>query len=731
MPEFDQSSFVYAKCLFDAGDLAYASASFERFLLDYPGHSQGWFLLGVTRHRLGDLSAARDAFQRGCALDAADIQLRFALARVCIDLGDHLTALEACRQVVVLAPADAQAWFSLAVVQESCADLNGALTGYDQALLLFPSLQVARQNRGALLLRMGRTGDALENNRALVAQWPFSFDAQFNLGESLLAVSAYREAAKTLSRALSLSPNNAKALLHAGFALAQCERFVEAQALLDRASELDPAQVRAYRQGIFSEAANAPECIHPSLDARTLYLLRLYDRLERCDWSERAFFLEKFAEFVRENDAPPLTERALGFRALAVGLEGAFQLNLARKIALGILSRIPVQERLRPEASTADCSARKIRLAYISPDFREHPSALLAGSIFSWHERSQFELTAYALGGDDGSLVRKKIMAEADAFIDLSALDDAQAAARIAADAVDILIDLAGYADQARPGILARRPAPIQISWLAYLTSMGAPWIDYLVSDRVSVPLVDSTCYSEALLRVPDGMFLCCYAGRDALPAPPSRASCGLPESGLVLGAMHNPYKIDPFTFSIWMRFLSIQQDAVLWLLDARDEVKANLRNAAQRAGLDPNRLIFAARVSHDEHLARLQWIDLALDTPQCNGGTTTADALVAGVPVLCCVGGTLTQRMAASLLSAARQYTLIVSGMDEYEKLGCELISNRAQLSRLRQQLHHARSTAPFFFPQLWLKNFERGLVQIWQMHCRGEAPRSIEVLL
>ena len=151
MPEFNQSLFAHARSLFDAGDLECAAAYLECFLHDYSRHSQGWFLLGVARQRLGALSAARDAFRRGCALDAEDIQLRLALAQVCIDLGDQLTALEACQEVVVLAPTDAQAWFSLAVAQEACADLDGALTSYDQALLLLPGLQGARQNRGALL----------------------------------------------------------------------------------------------------------------------------------------------------------------------------------------------------------------------------------------------------------------------------------------------------------------------------------------------------------------------------------------------------------------------------------------------------------------------------------------------------------------------------------------------------------------------------------------------------
>lgn len=705
-----------ARALLQAGDAAGAAAALEACLRERPADGEAWFLLGAARHRLRDAAAARDAFLRAAEADPGHLECRYALAAVSLELGDPGRALAACREAVQLAPGEAKAWFSLAVAAEAAACHDEALAGYERVLALQPQHADALTNRGALLLALGRVDAAVANNRRLAGLRPYAFAAQFNLGDALLRAGNHADAAAAFGRAAQLAPGNAKALLHAGFALAQGERFADAQRLLDRARALDAEAVRAYRRGIFGEGDAGD-----ALDARVLFLLRHYDAIERCDWSARAQFVDRFAALVRDDAAPPLAEKALGFRAMAMGLPAADQLRLARNIAAAAAAA-PVA---RPPRAVG---RPRIRLAYVSQDFRIHPTGLLTAGLYELHDRERFEVFAYALGGDDGSDVRRRIAEGCDRFVDLGGLDDATAAARIAADAPDIAVDLAGYADRSRPGILARRPAPLQLAFLAYMATSGAPWLDYFVGDRVSLPAGCDAGFSEALIRLPAAPYPCAYAAQP-LPSPPAREALELPADAPVLAAMHHPYKIDPAAFALWMRLLQRVPAAVLWLADAGAAATANLRGAAAAHGVDPQRLRFAPRLPLAEHLCRLQQADLFLDTPQYNGGATTADALVAGVPVLSCAGATLGQRMAAGLLHAAGQASLAVADLAAYEALALALLQSPARLAAARRSIAEARASAPFFAPRRWLRDYERGLVLAWQRHGAGLAPAAIDV--
>lgn len=707
-----------------AGDYFGANATLSEALCQNPNDVDAWFLLGAVRHQMQDLSAAREAFEKVARLDPRHLQARFALAVACLEAGDHHAALVSCEEAIAIAPDDPQACFNLAVAQEAVGSVEQALAGYDRVLSLSPSHAGAFKNRGALLLRLGQNDVAIASAQASAKQLPYSCDAQFNLGSVYLAAYRHAEAASAFSRAVALQPANARALLHAGFALAQCERFDDAQRMLDRAAALDASLLRNYRESIFGREGGAPV---DRLDARALFLLRHYDAIERCDWRERDYFIQRFAELIGRADGPPLTERALGFRAMTMGLPMPLQLSLARQLVSGV--ETGPHEYLPPEGRRSSCSnALRIRIGYVSPDFRDHPTGRVVVDLFSWHDRNRFEIHGYLLGKGDQSEVRRKVESACDKFVDLNGVDDEQAAQMIAGDAIDILVDLAGYTDMSRPGIFARRPAPLQISWLGYVATMGAPWIDYLVADPVAVPAAHERFYSEAPIRMPAGQYLCSYANA-SIEAPPERVAAGLPETGFVLGAMHNAYKIDPVIFALWMRILAPFDGSVLWLLDCGEEANENLRMVAGEHGINPGRLIFAPRVPHEKHLERMQLVDLVLDTSQCNGSSTIADALVAGVPAIACMGETFAQRMAAGLLRAADQEHLIVHDLQEYEKLAHDFMSNPERLLAARTRVEAARRHALFYRPEDWVRYFESGLVHAWGNHCDGMQPRAIEI--
>ena len=707
-----------------AGDCEVAIAALSEAVRQGPDDGGAWFLLGVTHHRMQQLAAAKEALTQAAQLEPQHLQAHFALAAVCLEAGDVHAALAASEQAAAMAPNDTQACFNLAVAQEAAGQSEQALDAYDRAIVLLPTYADAHKNRIALLQREGKTEAAVASAQAFVKRQPFSPDAQFSLGDALLKALRHAEAAGAFARAVTLQPNNAQARLLTGFALAQCERFDEAQRALDRAAALDPTLLASYRESIFGREGRAPVS---RLDARVLFLLRHYDAIERCEWGARDYFLQRFAELIDQSGDEPLTERALGFRAMTMGLALPLQLSLARQLASGI-EKPPALPGGSASLLPSRAGAPRIRIGYVSPDFRDHPTGRMVADLFSWHDRNRFQIHGYLLGNGDQSEVRKKVESACDKFVDLNGVDDAQAARMIRDDGIDILVDLAGYTDMSRPGIFARRPAPLQISWLGYVATMGAPWIDYLVADPIALPPEHEPFYSEAPLRMPAGQYLCSYANA-VLDVPPTRGDVGLPDTGRVLGAMHNAYKIDPEIFALWMRILISNDDAVLWLLDCGTTANANLRAHARSHGVDEMRLIFAARIPHAQHLARMQLVDLVLDTPQCNGSSTIADAMGGGVPTIACLGEIFAQRMAASLLSAAGQDHLIARDLKQYESLANEFLRDPLRLVDERARIKAARQHALFYRPQDWVQYLENGLLRAWRDCCDGRSPRAIEV--
>lgn len=717
-------SFVdQALAVLAAGEYAKAGGLLRQALKHAPEHAQAWFLLGASCHAQKELNEAREAFSRACALAPEHLQARFALTAVSLELGQVETAVRIGQEAVGMAPRLPLSHVNLAIALETSGQNEEALASYDHALQLDPGYLDALKNRGALLLSLKRVNEAMDNGKRFIASHPQRHDGWFSFGNACLAALDFQEAVTAFKKSRAIAPAHVGTLLHGGHALAIQENFDCAQEWLDRAAEINPSEAAHYW---FHITLSARETKY-RIDARTLYLLFQYERIEAGDWTLRNRFLECFQTLIEKTGRMPLDDFALGFRAMVMGLPAASQLKLAKQIAAEIIKGIPETSKCIPN-NHGDTTSRRLRIGYLSPDFKSHAMSLLANQLFHGHDRNKFETFGYALGGDDQSTMRREIVARFEHFADLDLLDDASAAQRIAADRIDILIDLAGYTNGARPGIMARRPAPLQLSWLGYIATMGAPWIDYMVADGTIVSHDQEEGYSEAILRLSQGLYLCSYAN-EAISSTPSREEASLPAKGGVLAAMNSVNKIDPQIFEIWMRLLKSVPDTVLWLLDCGSTAQANLQKAAQNLGVDPSRLCFAQRIAHAQHRARLQLADLALDTYQCNGHTTTADALSAGIPVLTCIGKLPAQRVAASMLFLAGLDETIVTNLDDYEKLALDLLNNPEKIGRLKQKLKDARTTAPFFQPMEWVREFEAGLQQIWERHCTGLPPVSMDV--
>jgi predicted O-linked N-acetylglucosamine transferase (SPINDLY family) len=349
-------------------------------------------------------------------------------------------------------------------------------------------------------------------------------------------------------------------------------------------------------------------------------------------------------------------------------------------------------------------------------------------SLFGLHDRKDFEIFAYSYGPDDGSSYRKRVRSDCDHFHDIAGLSTADSARRIHGDGIHILVDLMGYTGGAREEIIALRPAPIQVSYIGFAGSMGAPFIDYLISDRIVTPAELAEAFSEQLVLLPH-----CYLVNDhqqeVAATPLRRADFGLPQSGFVLTCFNNSYKFEPQLFDIWMKILAQVPGSVLWLYSGGATGEQNLRREAAARGIAADRVLFAQHLPKSEHLARLRLADLFLDTHYVNAHTGASDALWAGLPVLTCPGNTFAARVAASLLANIGLPELIAANLEDYERRAVHLAHHADELRKLRTRLAANRTTWPLFDTPRYTRNLERAYRAMWDIYAAGEPPRPIEV--
>ncbi len=372
----------------------------------------------------------------------------------------------------------------------------------------------------------------------------------------------------------------------------------------------------------------------------------------------------------------------------------------------------------------------KIRIAYLSPDLREHPVTHLMAGILESHDKTRFETIALSLGGNDNSRIRCRIESCFDKFIEVRHLNSKDIAELMRSLEVDIAVDLGGYTLGSRPDIFSRRPAPIQVNYLGYPGTMGVDYMDYILADRWIIPETDRQYYNEKVAYLPD-----CYLPYDAslkiADRTPIREEFGLPSDGFVFCSFNNIYKVTPETFDVWMRLLKETPKSVLWLMKLNIYAEANLQRETELRGVDPGRLIFAARTPEvEDHLARYRLADLFLDTTPYNAHTTAIDALFAGLPVLTCMGHTFPGRVAGSLLHVIGMPELITGSLREYADLALKLTRDRAQLERLKHKLLLNRDTFPLFDTKRYCRHLESAYISMWERQQSGERPESFAVL-
>ncbi|QEL65590.1 hypothetical protein OTERR_21140 [Oryzomicrobium terrae] len=628
-----------------------------------------------------------------------------ALAQLCrevlVELGDPALQLAFCRANVRLLPDDAAALAMLGGLLLEAGESGEAEAWLQQAVAVAPGSPVAWSNLCVALQNRAALGEAVAAGRRAAELAPDWALAHNNLGTALRDAGALAEAKASFLRALEVDPDYAQAYYNLGCACADLG---------------DQAMAR----GAFIEAVQ-----------RTPRADWLLSGAHACrqvgDW-DGAELLEAALQEQLADPAGLEVQRAHQVAPFAYlttpGTTAAEQLRVARHFAARFSAYAPLPPR---DAGMAPLPGAPLRIGLLSADFRDHATAHLLAGALEFLDRQRFHLVAYDYGPVRDDAYRQRLRGAIPTWVDVRELSDRQAAERMRADRIDIAIDLKGWTQGFRGGILAHRPAPLQMQWLGFPGTMGAPWIDYIIADPVVIPPGAEAGYSEQVLRLPQ-----CYQPNDrrrAVAPRPDRAALGLPESAWVLAAFHQPYKITRPTFMLWMRVLRQVPDALLWLLEGDATAMAHFCQAAEEAGVEASRLVWAPHVPVAEHLGRLACADLALDTFPVNAHTTASDALWAGVPQVAWCGDTFVARVSASVVRAAGLGELVADSAAGYEALVLDLARDRARLADLRQRLAQQRLVCPLFDSAAFAADLARGLELAWERYRQGLPPAHLAV--
>ncbi len=691
-----------------SGALDSARARFERALAaarsrDRPS-IELWFGLARVHTLRGDAVAAGQAFEMMLAQAPGDPRALLGLASRALGEGDADRAEKHARSAVAGNSDLAHAWATLALALNMQQRKVEAIDCARRACEIAPQSIALRRSYATIALEQGDAVTSIAVCRAGLTLHPNDVGLKCSLADALSAAGALAEAHALLAPIVASPQANAESWLSFGALCTEQGQLEAAIHYLREAIEAGLGVARAWyllgdvyrRLKRLDDAVTAFEravTLEPRL-APALTLLCVALR-ETCRWDEADRAEHRWLAGL---DDPRSDPRRNPFIALALPTTPQQQLLVARGWSAQTLPRVAAP----PVIATR---GTRLRVGYLSADFRAHPISYLTVGLFEHHDRSRFETFAYSYGRDDGSEIRRRVQPAFEHWTEAGTMSDDAFAQRIRADAIDVLVDLGGHTSE-RLGIAAPRPAPVQIHYMGFAGTLGFDGIDAIVADTVVAPPGAERWFHEHLLRLPR----CYYVTDDRrglLPAP-ARADIGLPEHAIVLACFNQAYKLTRAFFEIWCEILREHEGTVLWLYQPDALIQVRLRAEAARCHVAPERLVFAAQVDQESHLARLRQADLALDVLPYGSHTTGSDALWAGVPMLSCCGETFAGRVSTSLLEAVGLSELATHSPDEYRSALSGLVRDRDRLAGFKAYLNAERPNLSLFDTGGFTRDFE-----------------------
>ena len=700
-----------------AGRFAEAAELYRRFLVDNPRHFEALHALGILRYQLGQIDeaerligaaiaveprAADAIYNRACLLQklgrtddaiagfAQAIAVKPGYVEALTNRGGTLMQLARYEEakadfdaVIKYAPSLPQAWNNRGGASTKLRRYDEALESFDKALALRADYAEAWKNRGLVFLLQGLSEKALADFDQAIALDPRSAETWEGRGNALSLVNP-GEAVASFSRALQLRPDHAETIFRRANALLSLRRFEEAAQDYDRVLALNP-------------------------DFRYLPGNAIFCALNLCDWRAAEKRLAPALRDLREGKAV-----FSPFAALAAVSEPADLLQVSRQWVTGEYPPA-VQPLGHGQVYTHD----RIRVAYLSANFNDHAVARLIAGVFEHHDRARFQTIGVSFGRTGGEM-HARVSRALEQFVDVRAKTDADIARQLREMEVDIAVDLMGFTEHSRPGILAHRPASLQVSYLGFPGTMGAGYIDYIVADGFVLPDDQQPHFAEQVVHLPH-----CYLPNDSgrpIADAPTRRAASLPEQGFVFCSFNQPYKFTSKLFDVWMRLLRSTDGSVLWLPDGAALQVQNLKREAEARGVNASRLIFAPRTpTVEDHLARLRLADLFLDTLPYNSHTSACDALFAGVPIVTCPGDKFAGRVAASALIANGLPELVTDSLSAYEDLARSLAQDPVRMAALKGKVMRQREVSPLFDTARFTRHLEKAYSTMYQRHRQG----------
>lgn len=658
----------------------------------------------ALRHQhAGDFKQAERLYKQVLQNNPKDNDALHLLGTLALQANRPDAALQLIDQAIKIAPEQAEYWLNLALAQSRLNQLSNALESIDRATALKPQFIEALYHKGNILLTHGQLVEAEQTYRQLLDKRPKYTSALEKLGLVMQRQGRLEEAEQNYRAALKLSPKQPALLVDLGNIYTAKRQFKNAANSYQRALQLQPNHLVA-------------------LDNLTAIQLKL------CDWRHLDKIRSRLLQPVLQNwQQSPFAVRPFTVAQLPIPISSLERLQLARAMTR---LRTQTYSTLRPRLGfehSANMRTR-LRIGYLSADFNNHATTHLIQGLFGRHQRPEFEIFAYSIGKDDESHNRKRVEQDVDTFRDLQSTGIIESAQRIYEDGIDILVDLNGHAGSNRLEILALKPVPIQVTYLGHPGTLGADFVDYIITDEIVTPSSEQPYYDEHFVTLPYS-YQVNDCDRKIAAITPARGDYHLPEQSFVFCSFCAHQKIEPEIFATWMRMLKRVPDSVLWILDGASEALANLRAAATQHGIDGARLITAPRIEAAEHLARHRLADLFLDTYFYNGHTTVSDALWAGLPVLTCPQDSFPSRVGASLLTAVGLPELIMTDLAAYEDKAVALAENPAELQALKNKLGALIPKTPLFDTAGFARQLESAYREMWSIYQAGEAPRPIKV--
>ena len=747
-------------CYKELGQLEGAAKMFEAAVgikLDYAEAHKN---LGITLRDLGQKEQAIESLKKAIEIDSNYVDAYYNLAITFKDLDQVEQSVQIYKKVIEINPKFAQAHNNLGNIYKGLGKNKEAIQSFEEAIKINPNFAQAHNNLGNVFKDLGQPNDAIQSYKTAIEIKPDFAEFYYNLGLSLKNIAKFDEAIISFNDAIALNPNFAEAHNDLGSCFTLLGQMSKALDSYKKAIAIKPDFAEAHNNlgNVFNLMGKVKSAIKSfelavSFDADFAEALnslanvfkKLKKRSKALLYYENAAAINPDLDFIF-GDILNIKMHLSIWNDLPINLKDLEKkinnkekvidpFNLMGLIDDPALQRIATEVRINSAYSQNYTLPQindylrhsKIRIGYFSADFREHPVGFLTAELYELHDRDHFEIHAFSYGLETNGVINLRIKAGVDYFHNVDLMSHKEIVLLARSLEIDIAVDLGGLTGRSRTSIFAMSAAPIQLSYIGYLGTMGADYYDYLIADPMMIPQESQKHYVEKIVYLPS------FQVNDSKDLPPeitlTRKEVGLPDKGFVFCCFNNTYKFTPTVFDSWARILKAVEGSVLLVYVDNSSAEVNLTQEIIKRSIKPNRLIFGKRLERKEYLARYRVADLFLDTHPYNAGTTASDALKMGVPMLTYIGSSYQARMGASILNSINLPELITNSLEEYESLAIELASNPDKLKKIKDKLQSNLTTAPLFNTPLFTKNIESAYTEMYERHHAGLEPDHIYV--